>query len=427
MGVFDVRCGVTGLVLRTERVALLIGVIDKAGWRPIALPMYGSYDSYGRIENVQTTSSTRVAAEALRKLAKHADKPGPKLEGLLELLSMAFTDASPSKLDKKPIHFVFVERRVYDAIIEGQADAFAGKTFDELLTEHLPDGVPLYAAMKPIERRSQQAEASRFARFLASSVALRPTTSEDLAQNDDDEIEKAIAEARARFAGNARVLAAIDAYAASLEGEDEDGDAPRRENGQRSGDDQVAALLPICVAALEKLGFQRTGERELSRDRTKLHVKDYGRGESMCLMVSYEGSTDGRTVLEAKGTMRVPVELREDNLDEALATLAVRLPFYVDQVAMLGGEPVSRERREEVVRDERSFGIALLRAPKTEADFLPWIVDHLSKGTYDDELRLAFIACLKRSDCPRDIATKLALHTSKSIKDAAAARLARAD
>lgn len=100
--------------------------------------------------------------------------------------------------------------------------------------------------------------------------------------------------------------------------------------------------------------------------------------------------------------------------------LGVELPLFlaeqgavVDRATLLAAFHAARRQMERVAR-----------AARARPDVIASCVDFLLGGVWDEVARKGLVACVEHPSCPRAIVEELATHTSKSIREACAARLA---
>lgn len=105
MGVFDVTCSASGIVL-DGRARLLFLIDGDRGHLPCLPPLQGIYDRYGKIEDVRA-GAARAAAERLAKKLEHDD--------LEELFGAAFEPGV--SVAKGTLRYALVDELVYRSIV----------------------------------------------------------------------------------------------------------------------------------------------------------------------------------------------------------------------------------------------------------------------------------------------------------------------
>ena len=143
MGLFDVPCALTGMMLSEEARCFWLAKNDK-GWSVIALPLRGSYNRLGAIDDIgEGPNHDALLACAKRLTLPSAAEDGEDLESYLNEMNKGVSEKAWATLGKVPVSFMLVDDRAYRAAIEtlqgggkkGVAvdrKALVAKSFDEL-------------------------------------------------------------------------------------------------------------------------------------------------------------------------------------------------------------------------------------------------------------------------------------------------------
>lgn len=149
MGVFDVQCAASGIVL-DGRTRLLFVLDSPEGPSPCLPPLSGTYDRYGKIEDVRPGPARSVAEKVAKKL---------DLDELEELFDAAFEDGAA--LGKRTLRYALVDELVYRAIVATVASggvsgvpadreaALAAMKLDDLVAAALADPQLALPLLKP--------------------------------------------------------------------------------------------------------------------------------------------------------------------------------------------------------------------------------------------------------------------------------------
>lgn len=167
MGVFDCACLESGLYIDDrQRLVTIVGVqtrplrrdndrwtedlleLAAMTWEPLALPIAGSYDSYGTMEDPDELDANIRAVEAFAgNISLHdGDASGYVLGELLEDIR---GDGTGGTWNDHPVSFALVEEGIYRAIVEVVAagSATAWRRFAQLDTGDDPTARRLSAAL----------------------------------------------------------------------------------------------------------------------------------------------------------------------------------------------------------------------------------------------------------------------------------------
>lgn len=172
-----------------------------------------------------------------------------------------------------------------------------------------------------------------------------------------------------------------------------------------------------------KLELRAEGEsfvRAQDGERLRVDVKEGAEIVDVWLEMTIDkrGTSRGRIA-------RVDVESNAREVAQAVAAIQKALPGEIEEHRVLAGGNVTLERIIELAKESRWFLDQLAGAPSASPATLTELALAMKRFPYTDDVRLAWIKMLARPDCPRAIAEALADHTSKSVKDAAQARIAR--
>lgn len=248
MGFYDVRCGVSGLSTRCAKVRLILLRQDPAGLVPIALPITGTYDRLGSIDNIRPSWNSDMLQLSLPSLIDegvitvhweafaYGSQPLDTLEQILSPFERGCTmDLKTVTCEDQPLRFMLVIDRVYDAVVASVAgnrtprwaavqEAALMRLQAPALLEQAFRGVApapalyeLLAAASDAEDRLARADLLRFVQFRAWmddrhgwSYGKHP------GQHYATEERAFLAEALERFEQQPHLLAAVKASAAEF-------------------------------------------------------------------------------------------------------------------------------------------------------------------------------------------------------------------
>lgn len=248
MGFYDMRCGVSGLSTRAAKVRLILLREEPAGLVPVALPVTGTYDRLGSIDNIQPTWNTDLLLFGLQALIRdgkitiHWDAfskrtaPLGTLEQVLSPIERGCTmDITTVTCEGRPLRFTLVIDRIYDAVVdtvasnrtarwaEVQDAALATLPLRDLLERAFHGVAPapalyeLLGAATEEEEARARADLVRFIQFRAFiDQRHRFTYDAEARQHFDDDERAFVAEANERFALQPHILTAIKACAAQF-------------------------------------------------------------------------------------------------------------------------------------------------------------------------------------------------------------------
>ncbi|MFO0668524.1 MAG: hypothetical protein U0235_02705 [Polyangiaceae bacterium] len=286
MGMFDVRCVVTGLsIARGEAGFFLVMRGHDGRAHAVSLPLLGTYDSYGRVEPAAKDPVSELFATRAVSLLALSPKPKRGLAGLVARL--AALDEDGATLDGSPVGIAYVHGPTYAALVAaGARDASIsmkmrgpGKTVDGLFDVAFTraDVARLFyeGVTEKVEKPLRLA-LTAFARSGLGHRALTPATEADRAQHEPEERAAWLAEARAAFADVPELGAVFDAYArrsAREDADDEEGDSAA--SGSNDTERFAPALRRRLTERASALGFTQgcgsmgtTRSQELSRLRS---------------------------------------------------------------------------------------------------------------------------------------------------------------
>jgi hypothetical protein len=223
LGTFDVRCAVTGVVIRTEDVVLfpLICTRPTTGWI-IGLPRVGAYDGFGRLTAMKKSAVFDAFAQSMVTRARFPEPPPDAKRFLRRLIDLQ--NAAP-KLGMRELGFAFVLRSVYNALISiGRTDAtliaqMRGKhrdvagLFEAAVREHRTS-LLLHEVVPPEAQKNLRVGLVALARSGLGHGDLPRVSLESCVQHAQADVDSALDDARARWAHVPAVRDALSAYAA---------------------------------------------------------------------------------------------------------------------------------------------------------------------------------------------------------------------
>jgi hypothetical protein len=248
MGFYDVRCGVSGLSTRAARVRLILLRQEPAGLVPVALPVTGTYDRLGCIDNIQPSWNADLLLLGLQSLIhdgaitihwetfSYRPQPLKTLEQVLSPIERGCTmDMTTVTCEGRPLRFMLVIERVYDAVVAtvtgNRTARWAGVQDAALRTLPLGDllerafqGVApapalyeLLGAATAAEETRARADLMRFIQFRTFlDQRHRWSYGANPGQHYDDDERAFVAEAKERFSLQPHLLAAVKASAAEF-------------------------------------------------------------------------------------------------------------------------------------------------------------------------------------------------------------------
>jgi hypothetical protein len=105
--------------------------------------------------------------------------------------------------------------------------------------------------------------------------------------------------------------------------------------------------------------------------------------------------------------------------DARFVGIAVQSPIFL----AVQGEAVHAPERLASLREVRWQVRRIVEAPDPRAEVLLTCAEFLLEGVWDDLARESLIRLVVHANCPREVAERLASHTSQSLRDACAKRL----
>ena len=116
MGLFDCVCIESGLPIDSDQQLIVIIQTAAKTWRPIALPIHGTNNRYGTMDEPRKLDANIQAVVAFgRQLATVP-------EDLAAQLDVIRADGPGAKLDGARVSFALVEATIYDAIVKTVAE-----------------------------------------------------------------------------------------------------------------------------------------------------------------------------------------------------------------------------------------------------------------------------------------------------------------
>lgn len=216
MGIFHLRCPASGLgIVSEECVLLLVARVEKGRFSPVAPPVRGRYDSYGRLAGIGSGPAPRAilaGAKALAKKSALAAEGGGRLPSLktsaafLADVRQGQVDGTWITADGRRVGYVIVLASVFDAVA---AESKGRVTTAAIL------GDPLAARFFG----EDGAGLVQLAKFRAGFDALGGSwTPKPIGmQYSGTELRRHAKKALEKFEGRPKLIAAVRAYAESLE------------------------------------------------------------------------------------------------------------------------------------------------------------------------------------------------------------------
>lgn len=200
MGMFDYRCALTGLATAGGRVvAFWVWKSGKTQWTNATLPVRGSYDGYGRVENIDADFNTRLLESSWNEavesghltLAREAEqefrennttwdrRPRLGIERIFAALERGTTvEPGMVAFAGAPLCQMLVDERVYDAVVKNAPSAPPPK-----IAELFPNllGQTLYADLdRAPAAKGRLGELATFGRFFAQHARWRPGSADEM-------------------------------------------------------------------------------------------------------------------------------------------------------------------------------------------------------------------------------------------------------
>ncbi|MFT3835494.1 MAG: hypothetical protein QM723_00660 [Myxococcaceae bacterium] len=201
MGVFDYRCALTGLPIRGGRaMGFMVWRSGKTQWTNASLPVRGTYDSYGRLEDIDVDFNTRllesswdeavesghltVGREAQSEFRKSetttwSRRPRTGIEKIFAGLERATTvEVGMVKFAGAPLCQMMVDEGVYEEVLANAPDVPEPK-IDELFPNVLGQTIYAELARAPAAKGRLQ-ELAKFSKFFTQHVKWRPGSADDM-------------------------------------------------------------------------------------------------------------------------------------------------------------------------------------------------------------------------------------------------------
>ena len=228
MGFYDCRCMVTGVSLKATSARLVLLQQIGESWRPIALPILGTYNRLGSIDGIsEDANSSLVLRDFLQKmqtgdfvvdqeyLRSHGCFPITDVEKLLACFERNINDyGNAAVLRGRPVVFALICWSVWNALAGGSVGEAEASLWD------LPEAQDVYR-----ENQKQVTnlihELAAVSQFLAKrGIPWKPA--DDAGQHYDEEFQQYLEEARRNFKDCPELLDAFDLYEEDIEEEDDD-------------------------------------------------------------------------------------------------------------------------------------------------------------------------------------------------------------
>jgi predicted DNA-binding WGR domain protein len=262
MGFFDHNCALTGVSLKGEDAELFLIREGKEGYAPAGLPIKGTYDRLGSIDGIDETPLVDEQWKAIKKLVKSGLVTVKQADDLEAFLRACGKWEGRVKVGGSPLHFMLVSATMGEAAVEAVESgkkAFPGLSrvaLKKLGTPALVErafagtepGPSIVAAIledgESVEDDLQDAlvRIIQLGAWLAAhDKKWDQTPGGD--QHYEEEMRAALDEARRAFAGDKKMLAAIENYAggvSDLLGDDE-GDEDDEDDGPNAATKPVPA------------------------------------------------------------------------------------------------------------------------------------------------------------------------------------------
>ncbi len=440
MGMFDVRCVVTGLsIARGEAGFFLVMRGHDGRAHAVSLPLLGTYDSYGRVEPAAKDPVSELFATRAVSLLALSPKPKRGLAGLVARL--AALDEDGATLDGSPVGIAYVHGPTYAALVAaGARDASIsmkmrgpGKTVDGLFDVAFTraDVARLFyeGVTEKVEKPLRLA-LTAFARSGLGHRALTPATEADRAQHEPEERAAWLAEARAAFADVPELGAVFDAYARDLareDADDEEGDSAA--SGSNDTERFAPALRRRLTERASALGFTQTSDGSLARtdasgERVSIGVDERTEVVEVIVTLQRPNGTSARTTL-GRYSADVDSGRAPSEAADAVEGIARELEGALEKRRIVAGAEAPIERVVALVAESHWLMREIAESPHVAPELLVALADHMRRFPFSDHVREAWIAMLRRPDCPLAIADLLEGTKSASIKAAIAERRAR--
>lgn len=418
MGLFDVKCAVSGLIFRSGRAVIVPLVRQGKRFVAVGLPIAGEYDGYGRLDPVDDDP---LAAHFAKRFVARAKFTKPKKSGLKAFVrQLCEVDQVEPELDGKAVALAYVHRGVYEALVnDGAARAPKGgkratpANVDDLIATAFlaPDETRALYADLPSELAQAFARALRdFAHSGLGQRAITPRKVADYTQASEKQLANRLAKARLELADIRGMNAVLDDYERSA---------------IKDEDPEAAEVVPLVrsLLAKSKLGLKPKGngfERKDGAEHLRADVIERGEIVEVFVELSIDGLGSARRCVS-----RLDTEYSEEEVAESIQHFEANWPNTHFELRALAGAKVPIDVLVERAKTSRWFMAEVAGSPAIAPATLTTLALAMKRFPYSEDVRLAWIKMLERRDCPIEIANALSGHTSKSVKDAVAIRLAR--
>lgn len=223
MGLYDVRCGLSGVSLKRARAAVTLIAQRDDVWEPIWVPLDGKYNRLGAID-VDASVKPHVAhlAAAFRALieAGRLEHRGDGFDGT-DFFESVEPNRAFNAIDGRRVSLAFYAHDLIDGVISSTPidawDDIEALGVEEAFAQAFPDALlPLDAGLPDMSTRLHRLLALR-EWSKQTGWAWAPPSS--YGQHYEDDCQKHYDEAKTRLAGHSEMLAALEQASASfLEG-----------------------------------------------------------------------------------------------------------------------------------------------------------------------------------------------------------------
>jgi len=225
MGVFDVCCAESGLVLGGDARLILLAEESPGRFEPIALPISGAYDRLGGIDLPEPydTNVGHIAAFCARLEFDELPRDASFEERLPEM-AHAVSEGRWGRIWGRKVAYALVDGRIYGAIAENAEDTLEKTLFEELFERAFPMrdlSMEVYGSLGAGEKRALRADLAEFVRYREWGTALKPVDLEESGQftgysakeHPGSAAEPFVKAARKKYARHPHVLEAVEANA----------------------------------------------------------------------------------------------------------------------------------------------------------------------------------------------------------------------
>ncbi len=227
MGLYDERCMVTGVSLKSSRsVLVLLGKMGVAFY-PIALPIIGQYNRLGSIDGIEEDENTRLIHGYFRTCLESGDllldecytREGTgDLEALLGVFERNVTMGEDAALlSGRPVLFALIDKDIWDVLaeVESASDEAIGDQFDRVFQDVTVAKRIYHASLDNVAEDIQNLV--RVCDFLEKRGLAWRCRTEGGAQHYGEEMRDYLAQARRAFEDCPLMLRGLDAYESGVQ------------------------------------------------------------------------------------------------------------------------------------------------------------------------------------------------------------------